>query len=152
MPTESDFLTHTDTQDGKAVCIDRGYLVLKKISGNKLYGLTADRVWFCSPGWPGMTVCSPRFVFLYLFCVLLCLWNLSFAHITEREREQYVYCTSHQTFTRRMWVVAKMRFGASYSTHNKFLLVARHTLTTGLLKCLQNWHCKLREAGESQGS
>ena len=29
-----------------------------------------------------------------------------------------------------------MRFGASYSTSNKLLLVARHILTTGLQKCL----------------
>ena len=28
--------------------------------------------------------------------------------------------------------VEKMRFGASYSTSNKLLLVARHILTTGL--------------------
>ena len=31
----------------------------------------------------------------------------------------------------------KMRFGASYSTRNKLLLVARHILTTGLQKCLK---------------
>ena len=30
----------------------------------------------------------------------------------------------------------RMRFGASYSTSNKLLLVARHILTTGLQKCL----------------
>ena len=30
--------------------------------------------------------------------------------------------------------VKKMRFGASYSTSNKLLLVARHILTTGLQK------------------
>ena len=30
----------------------------------------------------------------------------------------------------------KMRFGASYSTSNKLLLVAGHILTTGLQKCL----------------
>ena len=30
----------------------------------------------------------------------------------------------------------KMRFGASYSTSNKLLLVVRHILTTGLQKCL----------------
>ena len=30
----------------------------------------------------------------------------------------------------------KMRFGASYSTSNKLLLVARHILTAGLQKCL----------------
>ena len=30
----------------------------------------------------------------------------------------------------------KMSFGASYSTSNKLLLVARHILTTGLQKCL----------------
>ena len=30
----------------------------------------------------------------------------------------------------------KMRFGASYSTSNKLLLVARHILTTGLKKFL----------------
>ena len=30
--------------------------------------------------------------------------------------------------------VGKMRFGASYSTSNKLLLVARHILTTGLQK------------------
>ena len=32
--------------------------------------------------------------------------------------------------------VEKMCFGASYSTSNKLLLVARHILTTGLQKCL----------------
>ena len=32
--------------------------------------------------------------------------------------------------------VEKMRFGASYSTSNKLLLVARHNLTTCLQKCL----------------
>jgi len=32
--------------------------------------------------------------------------------------------------------VEKMRFGASYSTSNKLLLVAGHILTTGLQKCL----------------
>ena len=30
----------------------------------------------------------------------------------------------------------KMRFGASYSTSKKLLLVTRHILTTGLKKCL----------------
>ena len=30
----------------------------------------------------------------------------------------------------------KMRFGASYSTSNKLLLIARHIMTTGLQKCL----------------
>ena len=30
----------------------------------------------------------------------------------------------------------KMRFGASYSTSNKVLLVARHILTTGFQKCI----------------
>ena len=34
--------------------------------------------------------------------------------------------------TRRSRVVEKMRSGASYSTSNKLLLVARHILTTGL--------------------
>ena len=32
--------------------------------------------------------------------------------------------------------VEKMRFGASYSTSNKLLLVARHILTMDLQKCL----------------
>ena len=32
--------------------------------------------------------------------------------------------------------VGKMLLGASYSTSDKLLLVARHTLTTGLQKCL----------------
>ena len=32
--------------------------------------------------------------------------------------------------------VEEMRFGASYSTRNKFLLIARHIMTTGLQKCL----------------
>ena len=37
--------------------------------------------------------------------------------------------------TRRLWVRGKkMRFGASYSTSNNLLLVARHILTTGLQK------------------
>ena len=30
----------------------------------------------------------------------------------------------------------KMRFGASYSTSNKLLLIARHIMTTGLQKYL----------------
>ena len=38
--------------------------------------------------------------------------------------------------TRRSWVREKMRFGASYSTSNKLLLVARHILTMGLQICL----------------
>ena len=33
-------------------------------------------------------------------------------------------------------VVEKMRFGASYSTSNKLLLIARQIMTTGLKKCL----------------
>ena len=32
--------------------------------------------------------------------------------------------------------VEKMRFGASYNTSNKLLLIARHIMTTGLQKCL----------------
>ena len=32
--------------------------------------------------------------------------------------------------------VEKIRFGASYSTSNKLLLIARHIMTTGLQKCL----------------
>ena len=32
--------------------------------------------------------------------------------------------------------VEKMHFGASYSTSNKLLLIARHIMTTGLQKCL----------------
>ena len=32
--------------------------------------------------------------------------------------------------------VEKMRFGASYSTSNKLLLISRHIMTTGLKKCL----------------
>ena len=32
--------------------------------------------------------------------------------------------------------VEKMRFGASHSTSNKLLLIARHIMTTGLQKCL----------------
>ena len=33
-----------------------------------------------------------------------------------------------------LWKI--MRFGASYNTNNRLLLVARHILTTGLQKCL----------------
>ena len=36
------------------------------------------------------------------------------------------------------------RGGTFCSTSNKFLLVARLTLTTGLQKCLESWHSKLR--------
>ena len=32
--------------------------------------------------------------------------------------------------------VKKMRFGVSYSTSNKLLLISRHIMTTGLKKCL----------------
>ena len=32
--------------------------------------------------------------------------------------------------------LTKMHFGASYSTSNKLLLIARHIMTTGLQKCL----------------
>ena len=39
----------------------------------------------------------------------------------------------------------KMRFGASYSTSNNLLLVARHNLTMGLPKCLKSWRCKIRK-------
>ena len=42
-----------------------------------------------------------------------------------------------------MQVRGKMRFGASYSTSNKLLPVARHILTTGLQKYLESWHCKI---------
>jgi len=31
-----------------------------------------------------------------------------------------------------------MRFGESYSTSNRLLLIARHILTTGLRKCLKD--------------
>ena len=37
----------------------------------------------------------------------------------------------------------KKHFGASYSTSNKLLLVAKHILTTGLQKCLKSWQCKI---------
>ena len=37
--------------------------------------------------------------------------------------------------TRRLRDRGKMCFGASYSTSNKLLLVARHILTMGLQKC-----------------
>ena len=39
----------------------------------------------------------------------------------------------------------KVHFGASYSTSNKLLLVARHILTTGLQKCLYSWQCKIHK-------
>ena len=32
--------------------------------------------------------------------------------------------------------VEKTRFGASYNTSNKLLLISRHILTTGFQKCL----------------
>ena len=38
--------------------------------------------------------------------------------------------------SRRSRVHRKMRFGASYSTNNKLLLIARHIMTMGLQKCL----------------
>ena len=41
--------------------------------------------------------------------------------------------------------VGKMLLGPSYSTGDKLLLVARHTLTTGLQKCLYNWLYKIRK-------
>ena len=37
------------------------------------------------------------------------------------------------------------RFGASYSTSNTLLLVARHILNTGLQKCPYSWQCKIRK-------
>ena len=37
--------------------------------------------------------------------------------------------------TRRLRVHRKMRFGASYSTSNKLLLIARQIMTTGHQKC-----------------
>ena len=39
----------------------------------------------------------------------------------------------------------KMRFGASYSTSNKLLLIARQIMTTGLQICLKSWQCKIRK-------
>ena len=41
--------------------------------------------------------------------------------------------------------VGKMLLGASYSTSDKLLLVARHILTMGLQKCLYNWLYKIRK-------
>ena len=41
--------------------------------------------------------------------------------------------------------VGKMFCGASYTTSDKLLLVDRHTLTTGLQKCLYNWLYKIRK-------
>ena len=41
--------------------------------------------------------------------------------------------------------VGKKRFGASYSTSNKLLLIAGHIMTTGLQKCLSSWQCKIRK-------
>ena len=35
--------------------------------------------------------------------------------------------------------------GASYTTSNKLLLVARHILTTGLPKSLYSWQCKIHK-------
>ena len=43
------------------------------------------------------------------------------------------------------WLTRRMRFGASYSTSNKSLLVDRHILTTGLQKCLYSWKCKIHK-------
>jgi len=39
----------------------------------------------------------------------------------------------------------KVRFGASYRTSKKLLLVAKHILTTGIQKCLLSWQCKIRK-------
>ena len=46
-----------------------------------------------------------------------------------------VDCPEDRDFVERERKIKK-RFGASYSTSNKLLLVARHILTTGLQKCL----------------
>ena len=43
----------------------------------------------------------------------------------------------------------KMCFGASYSTCNKLLLVARHSLTTGLQKCLNIGNVKFTNSPPS---
>ena len=42
-------------------------------------------------------------------------------------------------------LIGKMRFGASYSTNNMLLLIARHILTTGLKKYFQSWQGKIRK-------
>ena len=42
----------------------------------------------------------------------------------------------HHFRANRIACLEKMLFWAAYSMSNKFLIVARHTLTTGLQKCL----------------
>ena len=55
--------------------------------------------------------------------------------------EKKCACTVFR-LTRRLRVCRKkMHFGASYSTSNKLLLVARHILTAGL----QSWQCKIHK-------
>ena len=49
---------------------------------------------------------------------------------------RFVFLLTRRSRSRFRGKKKKKRFGASYSTSNKLLLVARHILTTGLQKCL----------------
>ena len=59
-----------------------------------------------SLGWPGMD--KPTFcVSLSVLCVLLCLWNLSFAHIAEKEGERERERERERTETRTICLLHK---------------------------------------------
>ena len=90
--------------------------------------------------------------FLSRHCFMLCITVEVEPRIAKQNKCQY-RC-SHKNYRRKGmegekkclcvffgWpedreFIEKMRFGASYSTSNKSLLVVRHILTTGLQKCL----------------
>ena len=73
-----------------------------------------------------------------------------FARITgERCWRIEEKCLCIVSWLKRSWVHGSMEkrehFLVVYSTSNKFLVVARHALITGLRICLWSWHCKLHE-------
>ena len=91
--------------------------------------------------------------FLSRRCFTLCITMEVEPRIAKQYK--YQYCCSYKNYrgngmesgkkclcvvfwlTRRSRVRRKkMRFGASYSTSNKLLLISRHIMTTGLKKCL----------------
>ena len=67
------------------------------------------------------------------------VWTVAVANITGERGWRVAKKVSLRRFSADQKIASsweKMCFGASYSTSNKLLLVARHILTTGLQKCL----------------
>ena len=95
--------------------------------------------------------------FLSRHCFTMCITMEVEPRITKQHKCQY--CCSCKNYRGKGKVSlrrfladkkitsswGKMRFGASYRTSNKLLLVVKHILTTGLQNCLQISQCKIRK-------